>query len=642
MNRISLFVPGRLCLFGEHSDWAGRYCTMNGDLVPGAAIVCGVEQGIYAEAILADRFEIVSEAPELKDFWSDFSCAMSETELKDIAKSGSFFSYCAGVASYVLEWHKVGGIKINIKSMTLPIKGGLSSSAAICVLVARAFNQLYNLNLSTRGEMNIAYMGEMRTSSRCGRLDQACAFGNKPVFMEFNGDEMEVSPLKVGADFHWVFADLCAGKNTKKILRDLNKAYPFASNDQELALQDALGPSNREIIRRASEFLANGAKESLGALMDEAQALFDKAVAPACIEELAAPKLHSILSDSKVRSLIYGGKGVGSQGDGSVQFLAKDKDTQKELIEYLNSIGMKAYSLTIQPTHTVHKAIVPVAGFGTRMYPATKTMKKDFLPVVDSRDGMVKPTILIILEELVDSGIDEICIVLGSKEERQQYKDFFETSLSVDHLTKLNETCRKYEERILNIGKKLTYVYQKEKLGFGHAVYQCCSFVGNDPVLLVLGDTIYHNNSGRTCTQQMIEAFDQYDMPLVSIHEIPLTDVSSYGVISGIWEDSKEKAMVMEHFVEKPSASYAEEYLGVLGEDYKPHYYSVFGQYILTPDVFVQLSEAIEKGNNGKEIDLTSTLDNVRQMKGMIAIKIDGKMFDIGNPRAYRETVSKY
>ena len=159
---IKLFVPGRLCLFGEHTDWAGHYRTMK----------TGIEQGIYAEVEKSSIFELYSEASEIEGVWQDFSCRMDEVELKRIAKSGSFFCYCAGVASYMLEWYKVGGVRIRITSMTLPMKSGLSSSAAICVLVARAFNLLYNLNLNTLGEMNIAYVGELRTSSRCGREDQ--------------------------------------------------------------------------------------------------------------------------------------------------------------------------------------------------------------------------------------------------------------------------------------------------------------------------------------------------------------------------------------------------------------------------------------------------------------------------------------
>ena len=166
---MDLFVPGRLCLFGEHTDWAGKYRTMNAEIVPGASIVTGIEQGIYAEVEKSSIFEMYSEAPEIADVWQDFACRMNEQELKGVAKSGSFFSYCAGVASYMLEWYQVGGVKITLKSMSLPMKSGLSSSAAICVLVARAFNKLYRLNLNTMGEMNIAYVGELRTSSRCGR-----------------------------------------------------------------------------------------------------------------------------------------------------------------------------------------------------------------------------------------------------------------------------------------------------------------------------------------------------------------------------------------------------------------------------------------------------------------------------------------
>ena len=148
-----LFVPGRLCLFGEHTDWAGHYRTMNAEIAPGAAIVTGIEQGIYAEVEKSSLFEVQSVVPEIENEWQDFACRMDEQELKRIAKSGSFFCYCAGVASYMLEWYKVGGVRIKITSMTLPIKSGLSSSAAICVLVARAFNLLYNLNLNTMGAL---------------------------------------------------------------------------------------------------------------------------------------------------------------------------------------------------------------------------------------------------------------------------------------------------------------------------------------------------------------------------------------------------------------------------------------------------------------------------------------------------------
>ena len=98
---VKLFVPGRLCLFGEHTDWAGHYRTMNADILPGMSIVTGIEQGIYAEVEKSHIFEMCSDAPEIAGVWHDFSCRMSESELKRVAKSGSFFCYCAGVASYI-------------------------------------------------------------------------------------------------------------------------------------------------------------------------------------------------------------------------------------------------------------------------------------------------------------------------------------------------------------------------------------------------------------------------------------------------------------------------------------------------------------------------------------------------------------
>ena len=633
--RLELFVPGRLCLFGEHTDWAGKYRSMNADIVPGASIVTGIEQGIYAEVEKSPIFEMYSEAPEITDVWQDFSCRMNEQELKSVAKSGSFFCYCAGVASYMLEWYQVGGVKITLRSMTLPMKSGLSSSAAICVLVARAFNKLYNLNLNTMGEMNIAYLGELRTSSRCGRLDQACAFGVKPNLMTFDGDEIEVKTLNVKKHLYWVFADLCAEKNTIKILRDLNKGFPFASNEMEEREQRALGELNHQIINRAVDYMAQGAAESLGKLMVEAQQLFDFNVAPMCPEELTSPKLHEVLNDPVINRLSYGGKGVGSQGDGSVQFLAKDRESQQQIIDYLNNRGMKAYALTIKPVHTVRKAIIPVAGFGTRLYPASRALKKDFFPIPD-KDGIVKPVILILLEELMKSGVEEVCLVLGSEEERQKYRDFFETPLSQEHLSKLSPEMQEYENKILAIGRKLHYVFQREKRGFGHAVYQAVDFANNEPVLLLLGDTLYRSESNKPCALQLIEKYEQYNKLMVSIHDIPLASVSHYGILTGVWEDKNETELNVSSMTEKPKSSYAEEFLGVKCKNGEKKYMSVFGQYILTPEVFAQLHEDITNATDEeKEIELTSALDKVREQTGMIGVRLQGRMYDMGNYNAF-------
>ncbi len=642
---IRLFVPGRLCLFGEHTDWAGHYRTMNADIVPGAAIVTGIEQGIYAEVEKATNFEVLSEAPQIQGHWRDFACRMDEQELKRIARSGDFFCYCAGVASYMLQWYKVGGVRIKITDMTLPMKSGLSSSAAICVLVARAFNLVYNLNLNTMGEMNIAYVGELRTSSRCGRLDQACAFGVKPNLMTFDGDEVEVRPLNVKKHLYWVFADLCGKKDTIRILSDLNKAYPFASTEQEELLHRALGEQNQAFVTRAAEYMATGQVEALGRLMTETEEVFDRQVAPLCPQELASPKLKSVLGDEYIKTLTYGGKGVGSHGDGSVQFLAKDEVCQQQLADYLNGQGMPAYKLTINPVHTVRRAIIPVAGFGTRLYPATRCLKKDFFPI-PCPDGMVKPVILILLEELIQSGIEDICLVLGSKEERQLYADFFERPLSSEHLGKLNAESREYEKHILDIGKHLHYVYQREKRGFGHAVYQAADFAHNEPVLLMLGDTLYRSSSNKPCALQLIEAYERFNRLLVGLYPVPVAQVSHFGIMSGVWEDQDERVLQVNTLVEKPKASYSEEFLGVRNKKGEKEYCSVFGQYILTPEVFSQLeadiTEANLSGDCTREIELTSALDKVRQRSGMIGLRLKGERFDMGNPRALAETVAAF
>lgn len=617
---------------------------MNADIVAGAAIVTGIEQGIYAEVEKAPTFELTCEAPEIEGIWHDFSCRMHDTDLKHVAKSGSFFCYCAGVASYMLEWYKVGGVHIHIKSMTLPIRSGLSSSAAICVLVARAFNLLYKLNLNTLGEMNIAYLGELRTQSRCGRLDQACAFGVKPSLMTFDGDEVDVKALNIKKHLYWVFADLCAKKDTIRILSDLNRAYPFASDEMGRRLQNALGEKNRDIVDRAVKYLAAGDAEALGRLMTEAEQLFNSDIAPMS-EALEAPKLRRTLNDQNIQHLVYGGKGVGSHGDGSVQFLARSEEAQQELFDYLNSCGMQAYKLTMCPVHTVRKAVIPVAGFGTRLYPATRCLKKDFFPV-PCADGMIKPVILILLEELVASGIEDICLVLGSEEERQQYRDFFETPLPPEHLAKLSTRNLEYESRIQNIGKRLHFVIQKEKRGFGHAVYQTRDFAGNEPVLLMLGDTIYRSATNKTCALQLIEKYEQTNKLTLSIHSIPLAEVSRYGILCGLWEDKKQRMMKVTQMVEKPTVGYAEEFLGVVNAMGTKEYYSVFGQYIITPEVYEQLAadilEAYENHDDGREIELTTALEAVRKKYGMMGVKVDGEMFDMGNPEALRNVYRNF
>lgn len=641
---------------------------MNPDIVPGCAIVTGVEQGIYGTAKKSDKFCVKSIASDGESI--SFECAMDMDELRTVAREGGFFSYMAGVASYMCEWYHVGGITVEITDMNLPMKAGLSSSAAICVMVARAFNIIYDLRLNTLGIMNIAYWGELRTPSRCGRLDQACAFGVNPVSMIFDGNELDVKQICIKKPLYYVFADLMAGKDTVKILRDLSEAYPFASDDVDRNVQEALGADNKVITDRAKDYMILGETEKLGRLMIEAQELFDTKIAPKCPEELKSPVLHSVLNDERVKELTFGAKGVGSQGDGTVQFLAKDEETQKELIEYLESTrGMKAYKLTLKPgiediedsisgsdiscNHVisnesfngcggVKKAIIPVAGFGTRMYPLTRGVKKEFCPVVD-KDGLTKPGILILLEELDRIGIEQICLVLN-REEKVYYEDFFFKSLSDKHLAKLSSNLLEYENKIERIASKLIFAFQEEQRGFGHAVYEAASFAGNDPVLLLLGDTIYSSNTDIDCTRQLIDAYDKVKKPIIGIQSVPVNTVANYGIFAGEWSDDNEVIMKLNRIVEKPAPNYARENLSVKTNKSDENYYAAFGSYIITKEIFDRLGQAISNNivNSKNEIELTDALAYVSDNYGMYACLIDGKSYDLGNPVSYRNAVSEF
>lgn len=640
MEKLDLFVPGRLCLLGEHSDWAGINRMMNSEIIPGMAIVTGIEQGIYATVEKSEKFIIESMIDSLGN-GERFECEMDTECLRETASDGGFFSYVAGVASYVNEHYRVKGLHVIITDMDLPIKSGLSSSAAICVLVARAFNKLYHLHLNTVGEMNIAYMGEQRTPSRCGRLDQACAYGVNPICMSFDGNDISVKPISIKREMYWVVANLNSHKDTVKILSDLNKCFPFANDDKEKKVQEALGKDNKAFVQEAIQYLEEGEFEKYGELMCRFQKNFDEKVAPACPSELNSPVLHSVLMNKDIEPFIFGSKGVGSQGDGTVQFLAKDEECQKKLIVYLKEkLNMDAVPFVLKPQQKIKKAIIPVAGFGTRLFPVTKNLKKSFFPIMD-RDGILKPALLILLEQLDEAGIEEVCLVIG-EDERPIYDEFFEP-LPKEHYDKLPDDKKHYEDLLEKIGRKVSYVVQKERKGFGHAVYQCHEFAKEEPVLLLLGDMIYHSYRNENCMTQVIQAYEKYGLPVVSLHKVPKKDVVHYGILHGQWEDSDETVLKLDEIKEKPDMLYAEDYLCVKNKVSKENYYAVFGQYVLTKDVFEVLKDNIDQNilENG-EIQLTSALETVRSRKGMIGYVVAGKSFDIGLPEKYLETIMIY
>mgnify|MGYP001553765770 FL=1 len=214
---------------------------------------------------------------------------------------------------------------------------------------SRAFNRIYDLGLTIREEMELAYQGEITTPSRCGRMDQGCAFGNCPVLMTFDGEVLDTEALHVGRDLQLVLVDLDAQKNTMKILEQLNRCYPQARNEIDEGVQQLLGPINARIVHQAVNALRDGDAQRMGALMVDAQALFDQYAIPACPDELTAPVLHRVLNHEPLKPHVWGGKGVGSQGDGSAQFIARSQDDQQKAVEIIErDLGMRSLKLTIR------------------------------------------------------------------------------------------------------------------------------------------------------------------------------------------------------------------------------------------------------------------------------------------------------
>ncbi|HYD49883.1 MAG TPA: hypothetical protein VEB21_16110 [Terriglobales bacterium] len=330
---ISLSVPGRLCLFGEHSDWAGEMRREDPRLAPGLCLIAGTDQGITAIAEPARRFEIISRLADDRRPRS-FAAPADPAALFAAAHADPFFRYAAATAAVLIEEQRCGGVRIEIRTNDLPMARGLSSSAAICVLIARAFHLAYRMQLTLEQEMDLAYRGERAAGSLCGRMDQACAYGKQPVLLSFDGDAMGVEAITPAAPIEILVVDLMHHKDTPRILADLRNAI---REDEKLRL--ALGSTNLEIVRRARDAVRLGDAATLGTLMTHAQEIFDRDVAPHS-PELSAPRLHAVLHFGAESGLSWGGKGVGSQGDGCAQFVCRDLPSRDQLARQITAAGL--------------------------------------------------------------------------------------------------------------------------------------------------------------------------------------------------------------------------------------------------------------------------------------------------------------
>jgi UTP-glucose-1-phosphate uridylyltransferase/mevalonate kinase len=637
---MKLFVPGRICLFGEHSDWAGGYRRMNADIEKGYTLICGTNQGLYAEVESHPNALVLSSVTPAGEKLGPVEIPMELNALYKEAQRGGFWSYICGVAFQVLTNYRVRGLVIDNYKTDLPIKKGLSSSAAVCVLTVRAFNRVYDLKLTVRGEMELAYQGEITTPSRCGRMDQGCAFGNRPVLMVFDGDRLDTKELQAGRDMPIVIVDLKAGKDTVEILNRLNRCYPVAETEAEGGVHDLLGPINKKVVHQAIESLEKADAASFGRLMTQAQKNFDQYAAPLCPEELTAPVLHRVLGYKPLQPLVHGGKGVGSQGDGTAQLLARSPEARDEIIRIIESeLHLPCYKLDLSTGPKVRKAVIPAAGFGTRLFPATKAAKKELFPIVD-RDGIAKPAILLIVEEALAAGIEEVVIIVQEHDLRD-FQALFNERITIENFNKLSPPFQEYAERILDMGRRVKFAVQTAQEGFGHAVHAARVAVGDEPFLLMLGDHIYRSDGPRSCAAQLLAAFQKYGVSILGVRRTPEEAIANFGTVTGVWAEELHLLNVNE-FAEKPTVDYARTNLRVPGLP-EGEYLTVFGQYVIKPEIFEILAENI--ANNVRErgeFQLTSALDRLRRTDGFMGLVMDGTRFDIGLPDSYLETLQAF
>lgn len=255
----------------------------------------------------------------------------------------------------------------------------------------------------------------------------------------------------------------------------------------------------------------------------------------------------------------------------------------------------------------VRKAIIPAAGLGTRVLPATKAMPKEMLPIVD------KPAIQYIVEEAVKSGIEDICIITSRG--KGIMEDHFDRAPELESRLLASGKQSMYDEvvGIANLAN-ITYIRQKETKGLGHAVYCAKSFVGNEPFAVLYGDDVIIGED--PVCGQLIRAYDEFGLGCVGIKEVALEDIYKY---SSMKVDSLHDNLYrITDMIEKPATK--EQVLSL---------FSILGRCVLPPEIF-DILETIPKGAGG-EYQLTDAMRLLAVDKGMVGVDFTGKRYDMGN-----------
>lgn len=261
----------------------------------------------------------------------------------------------------------------------------------------------------------------------------------------------------------------------------------------------------------------------------------------------------------------------------------------------------------------VRKAIIPAAGLGTRFLPATKAMPKEMLPIVD------KPTIQYIVEEAIESGIEDIIIVTGKG--KRAIEDHF------DHAFELEQTLLEKEKfELLEKVQASTnlvdihYIRQKEPRGLGHAVWCARNFIGDEPFAVLLGDDIVQAET--PCLRQLINEYENTLSSVIGVLKVDEEETHRYGIIDPLEQHGRRYQV--SQFVEKPQPGTA------------PSNLAIIGRYILTPEIFMFLDR--QEIGAGGEIQLTDAIQRLNEIQRVFAYEFEGNRYDVGEKLGFIET----
>ena len=286
----------------------------------------------------------------------------------------------------------------------------------------------------------------------------------------------------------------------------------------------------------------------------------------------------------------------------------------------------------------VKKCVIPIAGYGTRLFPATKATIKALFPIVDT-DGIAKPIISIIIEEAIASGIEEVCLVTQD-DQRDAVSAYF--SEDINETLKQKPDLQKQAAAILELGRRITYVIQDAQEGFGHAVYCAKDFVGDEPFLLLLGDHIYISKSQSHCAKQAIDVFLKYGKSVTTVTPTPEEQLKSFGTIQGGKISDEPEVFEVTILKEKPDIEYARKHLRIKSLK-SGMYLCNFGIDVLTPRIFEILEYNIRHDiRQREEFQLRDAMETLMRQDGLYACIVKGERYDIGIPQEFVKTVARF